>query len=397
MIGASITRAFRPVVALLAWALFACSAGESEDIGVTVIDSAGVPIVENTAQEWREGGGWRLSAEPALTIGVQDGPDEYQFYKVTSALRFPDGRFVIANRGTQELRFFDANGVFLNAAGREGGGPEEFGNISRARFLGSDSLLVFDFGNLRFSVWSASGEFGRTFRLDGSGGYPVAKGVLGATRLLVETSITDASQTIPPGLHRDATLFRAFSLDGEPLGTLGRFPGSERYGTEIGGSASVASVPFGLEAQVTVAPDRWFYGSSETYEIQVLSPNGTLQRIIRRSLPVRRMPADFATEWKERQAGRFYSKVPLPETLPAYGQFIADAAGNLWVEEYRLRTGDSPEWAVFDQSGRFLGVVEMPAGGRIMQIGEDFVLGVWRDELEVEIVRMYRLEKPGDL
>jgi hypothetical protein len=29
-----------------------------------------------------------------------------------------------------------------------------------------------------------------------------------------------------------------------------------------------------------------------------------------------------------------------------------------------------------------------------MQIGNDFVLGVWSDDLDVQHVRMYRLEKP---
>jgi hypothetical protein len=42
-----------------------------------------------------------------------------------------------------------------------------------------------------------------------------------------------------------------------------------------------------------------------------------------------------------------------------------------------------------------LGQVETPTRGRLLQIGSDFVLGVWRDELDVEQVRLYRLLKAG--
>ena len=33
------------------------------------------------------------------------------------------------------------------------------------------------------------------------------------------------------------------------------------------------------------------------------------------------------------------------------------------------------------------------AGIPIVEIGDDYILGVWRDELDVEYVRMYGLEK----
>jgi hypothetical protein len=38
-------------------------------------------------------------------------------------------------------------------------------------------------------------------------------------------------------------------------------------------------------------------------------------------------------------------------------------------------------------------VVETPPRFRIFQIGSDFMLGRWRDELDVDHVRMYELLK----
>ena len=41
--------------------------------------------------------------------------------------------------------------------------------------------------------------------------------------------------------------------------------------------------------------------------------------------------------------------------------------------------------------GAWLGGVEIPAGFAVMEIGMDFVLGVYRDELDVEHPQMLRL------
>jgi hypothetical protein len=42
-----------------------------------------------------------------------------------------------------------------------------------------------------------------------------------------------------------------------------------------------------------------------------------------------------------------------------------------------------------------LGSVALPDRFRPTQIGSDFVLGVWSDDLDVQHVRMYRLDKPA--
>ena len=55
----------------------------------------------------------------------------------------------------------------------------------------------------------------------------------------------------------------------------------------------------------------------------------------------------------------------------------------------------TPTGTVLDSDGRLLGRVEVPAGFRIHEIGEDYLLGVWYDEYEVPVVRRYSLVKTG--
>jgi hypothetical protein len=54
----------------------ACAEPGQSDGDVVVRDSAGITIVENHAAAWTDGNTWILAAEPLLSVGVLDGPEE---------------------------------------------------------------------------------------------------------------------------------------------------------------------------------------------------------------------------------------------------------------------------------------------------------------------------------
>jgi hypothetical protein len=388
-------------LAILALSVAGCGGG-AERSTLAMSDSAGVTIVESHATLWTPEEGWRLSQAPLLTIGDVEGADEYQLYRVRSARRLADGRIVVANSGTGELRFYNGDGTYLFRRGGEGGGPGEFRSMGEIWTL-ADSLYIYDFGQMRMTVYSAAGDFGRTFRVREApdGGFPFPEGVLAPYSLLVRRTPQDAE--LKAGFNRDTSLYLRYSLEGEPLDSLGWFRGDETYMGFAEDFTYGTSAPFGLRAHMFAAGDLVYYGSSDTYEIEVRASDGTLQRLIRRPVPNAPVTAEEVEEFhrsnEEREGSRapiwrdLYSKMTLPETKPAYGRLLVDSEGNLWVAEYSEGRDDEGTWSVFDPEGRFLGTVETPTGGRVVQIGSDFVLGVWRDELDVEYVRLYELVK----
>ncbi len=99
--------------------------------------------------------------------------------------------------------------------------------------------------------------------------------------------------------------------------------------------------------------------------------------------------------WRQRLE-HMLNEMPFPETMPAHAGILVDEAGNLWVGEYRRPGDDQPRWNVFDPEGHWLGTVDTPPRFAIDQIGDDFVLGRYRDELDVEYVRLYKLIKPAE-
>jgi hypothetical protein len=81
---------------------------------------------------------------------------------------------------------------------------------------------------------------------------------------------------------------------------------------------------------------------------------------------------------------------------------LVDRTGAVWLQTYRPRdmraswTPTFPEpdvWQVYDHDGVWLGLVELPARFYPQEIGDDYVLGVWRDDTDVEYVRLYQLRK----
>jgi len=178
---------------------------------------------------------------------------------------------------------------------------------------------------------------------------------------------------------------------------VGPFAGDDHYVMRQGDATFGTGGPYGRRAWVTVTGRDFFYGSSDTYEIERRSGKGALEQLIRRPIPnpvVTEQEAQaFYDMIRERAAGMpapwrtLYQRMEVPKTKPAYGRLLVDADGNLWVAAYR----DESEWSVFDARGRLLGTVEVPPGGRVLDVGHTYLLGVWTDESDVEQVRLYEL------
>jgi hypothetical protein len=200
-----------------------------------------------------------------------------------------------------------------------------------------------------------------------------------------------------------------YSVDDSLVNNVARLLGEEGF-TRVEGSGMVFGAPFFARSSAFVlGKNRLFAGNNDTYEIGVYHADGKLEELIRRRGEPRKVTqTDIDLLRKKRLdavAGIFpplqnmYSAMiadePVRSTMPAFASLLVDAAGDLWVQEYPAPAAEGTEWTVFDPEGRMLGNVSMPGRFRPTQIGTDFVFGVGKDELDVEHVRMYRLEKPN--
>jgi len=54
---------------------------------------------------------------------------------------------------------------------------------------------------------------------------------------------------------------------------------------------------------------------------------------------------------------------------------------------------DLTDFFVFAKDGRYLGIVEVPAKLSVLQVGSDFILAQFSDDLDVHYVHRYRIRK----
>lgn len=402
---------YRTVGLALSFLPFLSSAGcrgETPRQSAQVRDSAGIQIVENTDYLWPDGQGWRLSDEPLLDIGVLDGESIYQLHRVIGSQRLSDGRIAVANAGSFELRLYDASGTHLFSTGREGGGPGEFGSMMTLALMTGDSLLVFDWRNQRVTVFDPAGALARSAQLrflGEIGGFPMIVAPFDDGSFLVGVRTFFDSGERRTGLSRDMIVYVHCDSEGSLTDTLAVLPGGEMNTVIDDNGTMLGDRPFGRYPRHAVYGGAFYYGSSDRYEIHYYSEDGLLRRLVRQALPnlvvtdadiegYTRETLGNAPDERQRQViERLLANDPFPQSFPAYRDLMVDGDGNLWVMVYRRPGDDQPRWTVFDPSGQMLGVVSVPERLTVHQIGSDFVLGLWRDDLDVEHIRLYKLLK----
>jgi hypothetical protein len=380
-------------------------------------DSAGMVVVATPGTHAHATLDWAVDATSDLAIGVAEGAEAYQFHRIGDVAQLPDGRVLVVDGGSRELRFFSHEGEFLQAAGRHGEGPGEFRGVPRlARVAGHDSLVVFDPALQRFSVFLADGTVATThapLTLERSA-YAVPWGDVSLHRV-----------TAPVGVVSDRVLtLHSYGLMGE-AGVQPPEPSEFRLVDPAGGTSDIVDllthvmwyntqpdelgqvgrhrIPFAVAPSAAVGRDGFVLIPSGAPEVRVYDRDGRWHRTLRLDeAPVRPAPRDLDIHIEHLAASartpeladlyrREYRHVPLPDTMAVFDDVLVDDIGWVWARLY-MHTPHLPQgWVVFDPDGCGRGIVTTPAGFHVHQVGPDFVLGVRRDELGIEAVLRYAL------
>lgn len=417
----------RLVAAFLIPFAFACQPDrqDASTLQIGISDSAGIRIIENPRPPEGSRLEWRIGPEPVVSIGEMEGDEPYLLHEVSSFFRMPDGRIVVANRGTEEVRVFDPFGTHLATLGGKGEGPGEFWTLGEVEPWPGDSILAWDFRDFGISIFDAGGNYGRTFFLQSGADHPRDGPTPGATRadgtIFSVDELWYGVHGIDPAspVTADSARVEIWDGEGERLGDLGYLL-DEEISLIRGSRGHREYVPDVYSGEFATTPwgDLVVAGPNKPYEIRAFRTDGTLARIVRLEHEPRAPTEADRQIYLERMAGggvieprtglplpeavvqdrrQFFELVPLAEHLPAFSAILTDETGYLWVREYDAPHDERPAplWTVFDPDGRVLGFVETPVGLEIQQIGEDYILGLIEDEFGVEFVQVWPLERSG--
>ncbi len=413
-------------------AIGACTPAESSPGAVAMSDSAGVTVVFSREPRWAPGDAWTVSSEPSVAIGVLEGAKEYQLFAVAAAARQSDGDIVVAeggvgrSKGTAQVRLYDREGGFVRTLGGSGSGPGEFLRPDRVVVTAGDTVSVWDNTILRTTRFDAAGGFvdvasadlASVARVIDPPLYPATVSLLPGGDLLVRLVEKAAGvkgakaptpQSPPQSVFREHSGALRVSFDCSRVDTLMFFGGTEQETVDAPWGPFNVVRPAAKRTVIAVQPtsSRVCIGDQEAPEVVCFRPDGSRTVVRWTSEPV--PPGDeeiaewrdttaelYAQKMNEAEVLRVLEQVTVPEFRPPYAQITLDGAGNLWVELGRT-AGSAPEaidHLVFDPEGVLLGIVALPSI-EVLEIGDDYVLGLYRDALGVEYLHLYEIVKPS--
>jgi hypothetical protein len=193
-------------------------------------------------------------------IGVEIGPEEYSFGRVTGVRLAPDGAIFVLDAQAKHVRKYDSNGRYLTTFGRGGAGPGEFEWPYRLHVT-HDQVLITDLRLRRITAFSHSGSLIRTMTvpapLAGAGeAFPLRGGAWLGTGSQVGfgTSWVRRFLSVPPAsrgeLHRE---FRSAAREHLLLHRPGFSGADTLFSWDLG----------------TI----WYYGNETGFPISSLSTN----------------------------------------------------------------------------------------------------------------------------
>ena len=311
-----------------------------------------------------------------LTIGEEDGADEYTFARLGGLAVDSGGRMFVVDNGAHTVRVFGADGKFRYAIGRQGQGPGELIEPCCIALRG-DTLWVRNNGNNRYELFVV-GDTGATpmtsvrmahrdqnrwapVTFDPAGNVidiGLAPSVPGGadekpplTRFHLDRSGRVVAQQLVPDPPEDSTpVLRASVKVAE--GTMTRF-----IYPPYPPLALRAHSPFGEHARAV----------SSRYSIGWFASDGSLLRTITGMAEAPALTAPEAARAESsliRDTRWLGSGAKNPYSVPAHKQPLRnlyfDLDGRLWVE-LSVPLGASHRADVYDRSGRLTYKVEWPA------------------------------------
>jgi hypothetical protein len=399
--------AARHVAPLLSIVLVSTSAVSMTDHGSGITDHGLWSQPEGAT--WTQQSAWRLSAEPILQIKGSDEKLEQAPLDPVRAFRLGDGRYGIGDgdqNGWDALLVYDRQGRFLGKWGRDGAGPGEFRQLFRwAGVYRSDSVAAYDFVDRALEIFSPTGKFARALKLPDKISPRAPPGTYGASDVFIgafhdgsvlrfEPGVVNVPNAPGPAYYQpDLMVYDANGANPQKVGQFRTWG----YWWDGKKAQQYHYHPMGY---AVAGRDVLYYGFADDFAVRVLDKTGRELRVLRRPYTRERVTAADRDAIPTRSRGP-RNEARFAEVKPAFSNIVEDDVGNVWIEHFRWLAPDEvapnpkpSRWSVFDPQGRFLGEIQMPAAFLVSSITSDQVIGFYKDEFDVEHVRVYGLIKP---
>lgn len=354
---------------------------------------------DGTERDPHRSGQQALESAPALQLTrLAASPENLDLTTVTGLEVDSRRQIYIADFPSLRIIVLSESGDPVRTLGRRGSGPGEFQFIRSLQLLAADSLLVFDEGQNRVSIFppgSDSVAYGlnlaattgrgppyQLHRLPGNGGFIAA--YTRPFRPSDDPRDDERRNEILRLLHPDGRIRRDSVL---------RFPAENYLVAREAGQVAVTLSPFGRRSVFDVGRDgKVYHGSGDSSTVSVFSPEGSRLAGFR----VPELPDPVTREQVEVLAaalGQPFDRVVranVPQRWGSFQRLMVDDR-TVWVEQ----GGPQRRLVAFDNGGRVTGVAALPRGfePRLVRYGR--LYGVQKNADGVPRVVVYGFQAPS--
>ncbi|CAG0926709.1 hypothetical protein PLCT1_00132 [Planctomycetaceae bacterium] len=364
--------------------------GLASATAVAQVGSAQTPIPE-----------WRLSAQQLVIDGTISS-----LHRVRGAAILSDGKIVLADAGNNRLLLYSVDGAQIRVLGREGTGPGDVQLIWDLAVL-SDTILTYDTGLSRVSLWTPTDGFVRSTSLASMPGQMLELRAFVTPSEFVVTRRTARAQS-SKGLFTDTVSVLRFHASPQAISEIERRAWDQRYFYPQGNGATTYVTPFLGSAHVAVAGRHILTVPLAGAEVVIRAFDDGDTAVIQ--LPVSRRPFDRTLVNAYRDSLlrlRRQSTVPMPGAeqrihdvfgpafpLPRLRPVIENAktvGADVWLRTFE-GTGSAVDWYVINPSAkRLVARLSLPASWRLLGGTGGKVLILKRDADGVESVSVHAI------
>lgn len=397
-----------PPAATMVLLLTACGSGNAtgDQRLFTSRDSAGIVIVEYSAEAFNMKAPFELADAPAFRLGTIDGPPESQFTRIRGGLRLDDGTFAILDRDANEVRLFDNHGTFLHSFGGAGDGPGEFRSAMYLVPGPDQTLLVWDSQKAELSTFRASGDYLETISFGSiraiSALLPLKNGeVLGVLE-----------ETPRATIGHMQNIARIVRLQADrKIDQLATFAGTEWELRQQGSGVEIIRRWYYPQLHIATTPAGFWISYGTGWELlRRGTDDGGIDRIVRFDRQLEPFSRSRVRELQEAQLAaastperrtrirQLHEDEQYPDYIPPIWELFADAVGRIWVAPTDFPGTNLPmglgraasQWLILDQQGlEVVGTITLPESRRPLYADEDGVLVVTADEMHVPYVEWW--------
>jgi hypothetical protein len=352
--------------------LVSCQKQSAEWKGI-IEEVDGIIVVKNPKKPMYGEG--VFSMEEDLTLGEKEGREEYMFSRIIIDVDDNENIYILDVKASN-IRVFDKNGKHLKTFGKIGQGPGEFQKpIDFIQITPQRELAVYDLPSRHFIFFSLEGKYLRQLSGARIGGV-LAKVKIDTCRNFVVRRLGG-----PPSIE-----LHKYNANLEPLLTI--FKEEEKPSPR--GELNVLK-PY-LYFEIT-KDNNIVWGFSDKYELQVLNPEGELERRITKDYKPVKINEKEKEIIRERYArlatlGMSY-KLNFPKYFPPFESLTIDDKGRIFIGTYE-KTEDGWEYHdVFDAEGRYIVRVPLQATPYIWK--KNRMYSIYRDEEGYRFVKRYKV------